>query len=476
MDVDPADIERRAGSRRATPTSRSRPCCRPAWTTDWISEAGKRKLRDVRHRPARPRRAPAPVQLRLAVRCPQCGSPDTRSSAGSARPPARRCGSARRLPRAVRPLQGALACRPARCDAVRPRFHPLQVAAIDPLTDDAVAITFEVPAELADDYEFRAGQHLTGPPAGDDVRRSYSICTPAGVAALLRIGGEAAPGRRVLERRGPASCSVGDALEVMTPPAASPPRSTRPARSTTRDRRRLRDHAGALARRDDLRAASRAAGHAALRQPHAPVGDVRRGARRPQGPLPRPAAPGARALAGAAATSSCSPAGSTPTRLAPDPRPPWRRGVGRRVVPVRPVRDGRRAARTRCSRARRVAGAASTPSCSTSDAESRRRRVAELAGRRGAAARDDRPRRPPVDFRAAPRRRAGPRRRAAGARGRCRSPARAGSAAPAAPRSSRARSRWTPTARSSPTSSSAATCSPASRHPTVERVVLDYDA
>ena len=40
-------------------------------------------------------------------------------------------------------------------------FHPLRVGAVEPLTDDAVAITFEVPDDLRADYVFDAGQHLT---------------------------------------------------------------------------------------------------------------------------------------------------------------------------------------------------------------------------------------------------------------------------------------------------------------------------
>lgn len=96
-------------------------------------------------------------------------------------------------------------------------FHPLAVAAIDRLTDDAVAITFEVPGQLRADYEFRAGQHLTirAAGAGDDVRRNYSICTPAG-SGLLRVGVKRLPGGAfsgyALE-----TLAVGDVLEVMTP-------------------------------------------------------------------------------------------------------------------------------------------------------------------------------------------------------------------------------------------------------------------
>jgi protein-S-isoprenylcysteine O-methyltransferase Ste14 len=44
----------------------------------------------------------------------------------------------------------------------RPQFHPLRVARVEKLTDDAVAVTFDVPPELADDYAFRPGQALVG--------------------------------------------------------------------------------------------------------------------------------------------------------------------------------------------------------------------------------------------------------------------------------------------------------------------------
>ena len=33
-------------------------------------------------------------------------------------------------------------------------FHPLSVVSVEPVTDDSVAITFEVPEELFEDYAF----------------------------------------------------------------------------------------------------------------------------------------------------------------------------------------------------------------------------------------------------------------------------------------------------------------------------------
>ena len=49
----------------------------PAWTTDWITDAGRRALQEYGIAP--PGRRPArPVRLALSVRCPRCGSPNTR--------------------------------------------------------------------------------------------------------------------------------------------------------------------------------------------------------------------------------------------------------------------------------------------------------------------------------------------------------------------------------------------------------------
>ncbi|MGI8666884.1 MAG: 1,2-phenylacetyl-CoA epoxidase subunit PaaD [Jatrophihabitans sp.] len=54
----------------------------PAWSTDWISADGRRKLAEYGIAPPRPTRT-GPVQLQLgrrpagAVRCPRCGCDDT---------------------------------------------------------------------------------------------------------------------------------------------------------------------------------------------------------------------------------------------------------------------------------------------------------------------------------------------------------------------------------------------------------------
>jgi ring-1,2-phenylacetyl-CoA epoxidase subunit PaaD len=50
----------------------------PAWTTDWMSTDGKRKLEEFGIAPPQRRPRDGVVALTLSLRCPQCGSPDTR--------------------------------------------------------------------------------------------------------------------------------------------------------------------------------------------------------------------------------------------------------------------------------------------------------------------------------------------------------------------------------------------------------------
>ena len=54
----------------------------PAWTTDWMTDAGRRKLSAYGIAPPTGRAAArGPIPVRLAVKCPQCGSLDTREVA-----------------------------------------------------------------------------------------------------------------------------------------------------------------------------------------------------------------------------------------------------------------------------------------------------------------------------------------------------------------------------------------------------------
>jgi len=96
-------------------------------------------------------------------------------------------------------------------------FHPLRVAAVDRLTEDAVAVTFAVPPELREEFDFRAGQHVTvrRDIDGVDVRRSYSICAPAG-SSVLRIGIKLIP-EGAFSTHANTALAVGDVVDVLTP-------------------------------------------------------------------------------------------------------------------------------------------------------------------------------------------------------------------------------------------------------------------
>jgi ring-1,2-phenylacetyl-CoA epoxidase subunit PaaE len=108
-------------------------------------------------------------------------------------------------------------------------FQPLTVAAVDRLCEDAAAVTFAVPAALAETYAFAPGQSLTLRRLidGIDERRSYSICAPAG--GPLRIGVREVPGG-VFSRWLVHEVEPGDKVEVAAPTGGFTPDLTQPAR------------------------------------------------------------------------------------------------------------------------------------------------------------------------------------------------------------------------------------------------------
>jgi len=65
-------------------------------------------------------------------------------------------------------------------DRHRARFHTLTVSDVRRLTDDAIEVSFAVPADLADEYAYLPGQYvaLRARVDGTEVRRSYSLCRP----------------------------------------------------------------------------------------------------------------------------------------------------------------------------------------------------------------------------------------------------------------------------------------------------------
>src|SRR5690625_1480935 len=57
-------------------------------------------------------------------------------------------------------------------------FNSLTVSKVRPLTDNAVEVSFDIPEELQDDYDYIPGQYvaLRAMIDGQEHRRSYSIC------------------------------------------------------------------------------------------------------------------------------------------------------------------------------------------------------------------------------------------------------------------------------------------------------------
>ena len=106
------------------------------------------------------------------------------------------------------------------CKTVRmtsPRFHPLRIAALHRDTADAAVLTFEIPDALKPAYAFIPGQYLTlrATIDGQDVRRSYSLCSSPD-EPVLRVGIKRVEGG-VFSTWANTVLRAGDILSVMTP-------------------------------------------------------------------------------------------------------------------------------------------------------------------------------------------------------------------------------------------------------------------
>ncbi|MEE1803549.1 MULTISPECIES: 2Fe-2S iron-sulfur cluster-binding protein [unclassified Streptomyces] len=98
-------------------------------------------------------------------------------------------------------------------------FHPLRVSEVEPLTDDAVAVTLAVPPELHEAFRHTPGQHIAlrrRTERGEEIRRTYSICAPAGPDPALRVGIRLVEGGE-FSTYALKELAVGDTVEVMEP-------------------------------------------------------------------------------------------------------------------------------------------------------------------------------------------------------------------------------------------------------------------
>ena len=96
-------------------------------------------------------------------------------------------------------------------------FHKLTVKDIRRETADCISIAFDIPAILAKDFEFKQGQSINVRIVnnGEEIRRSYSICTSP-LEKELRIGVKKVTDG-IFSTYANTILKKGDEIEVMTP-------------------------------------------------------------------------------------------------------------------------------------------------------------------------------------------------------------------------------------------------------------------
>ncbi|MFY8029465.1 MAG: FAD-binding oxidoreductase [Bacteroidia bacterium] len=98
------------------------------------------------------------------------------------------------------------------------KFHALTVKDITRETADCVSVSFHIPQQLVNDFKYIQGQYITFKLHidGQEIRRSYSVCSSPITDADLRVAI-----KKVKNGKGSTYINdrlkVGDVLEVMTP-------------------------------------------------------------------------------------------------------------------------------------------------------------------------------------------------------------------------------------------------------------------
>ncbi len=97
------------------------------------------------------------------------------------------------------------------------KFHSLTIKDVRTETRDAVSIAFEIPQHLQDSFHYTQGQHLVMRTQldGEEVRRSYSICTGVNDGELRVAIKRVAGGR--FSAFANEQLKAGHSLEVMPP-------------------------------------------------------------------------------------------------------------------------------------------------------------------------------------------------------------------------------------------------------------------
>ncbi len=96
-------------------------------------------------------------------------------------------------------------------------FYPIKVSKVQKETKDCASLTFDIPEELKEKFEYKQGQHVTLKAMinGEDVRRSYSLCSSPvedkWQVAVKRINGG------VFSNYANDELKEGDHIEIMPP-------------------------------------------------------------------------------------------------------------------------------------------------------------------------------------------------------------------------------------------------------------------
>lgn len=95
-------------------------------------------------------------------------------------------------------------------------FHKVQIKAVERQTDKAVKISFDIPEKLTSEFQYQPGQYLTLSKTidGEEVRRSYSICSTPDEDLSIVVKAIA---EGVFSNFANQNLKAGDSLEVMPP-------------------------------------------------------------------------------------------------------------------------------------------------------------------------------------------------------------------------------------------------------------------
>ncbi len=100
------------------------------------------------------------------------------------------------------------------------KFHKIKVLDIYKETDDCSVITFDIPSNISEEFNFRQGQHLTlkADIDGEDTRRSYSLCSSP-IDKEWKVAVKRIPGGKFSTFVNN-TLKAGDMLELMAPSGA----------------------------------------------------------------------------------------------------------------------------------------------------------------------------------------------------------------------------------------------------------------